>query len=254
MAKKICVICDKGLGALSFKFDVKDGVVCGNCYNLAKIDVLKLKDYDTASLKEHITQKAPDYFTNRDKESAFVPTKSIDKYFFVDENNKQFRVGKDGVICNYADLLDFELLEDGETLLKGGFGGAIIGGMVAGVGGATLGAVLGKKTKGVCNSMDIVLTVKNSVSDTLYITFIGGIFAKDTPRTSLVYQDAQSKAQQCLSALKIIADENAGGGNEPAAGPAVDTAAELQKYHELMKSGVITEDDYNAKKAQLLGL
>lgn len=40
----------------------------------------------------------------------------------------------------------------------------------------------------------------------------------------------------------------------PATVPVVDVAAELQKFYELMKSGVITEDEFNAKKAQLLGV
>lgn len=40
----------------------------------------------------------------------------------------------------------------------------------------------------------------------------------------------------------------------PAAGPSVDVAAEIQKYHELKEKGVITEVEFNAKKAQLLGL
>ena len=39
-----------------------------------------------------------------------------------------------------------------------------------------------------------------------------------------------------------------------AAAPAVDTVAELQKYKMLMDTGVITEEEFAAKKKQLLGI
>lgn len=42
--------------------------------------------------------------------------------------------------------------------------------------------------------------------------------------------------------------------NNPQPASIVDVSAELQKFYELMKSGVITEDEFNAKKAQLLGV
>ena len=39
-----------------------------------------------------------------------------------------------------------------------------------------------------------------------------------------------------------------------AAAPAVDTVAELQKYKMLLDTGVLTEEEFAAKKKQLLGI
>ena len=41
---------------------------------------------------------------------------------------------------------------------------------------------------------------------------------------------------------------------EPKAEPQKDTAEELKKYKELLDSGIITEEEFTAKKKQLLGL
>lgn len=40
----------------------------------------------------------------------------------------------------------------------------------------------------------------------------------------------------------------------PVAGPAPDVAADIQKFFDLKEKGVISEDEFTAKKAQLLGL
>jgi hypothetical protein len=42
--------------------------------------------------------------------------------------------------------------------------------------------------------------------------------------------------------------------NEPIAQQPKDSAAELEKWHQLKEKGIITEEEYNSKKKQLLGL
>jgi DNA-directed RNA polymerase subunit RPC12/RpoP len=245
--KEKCALCGKEMGFFSTGPSIKDGVICANCKEFSKLKQKQFMEFDIVSLKEYISKIDPDFFARKALEAAFAPTKSIEKYFYVDDNRKQFRVGKNGSVYNFSDLLSFELLEDGVTITKGGLGRAVAGGILFG------GGVTGKKAKEVCTLMSIVITVKNSAADALFINFIGGgMLPQEFEKNGIVYHNARKNAQLCLSALKIIAD-----GNEAveisAAAPA-DTATELQKFHELMKNGVITEDDFNAKKAQLLGL
>ena len=40
----------------------------------------------------------------------------------------------------------------------------------------------------------------------------------------------------------------------PAPAPAVDAVAEIKKYKELLDAGVITEEEFAAKKKQLMGI
>lgn len=256
MAKMTCSVCDDKMISETEGVTIKDGVICIICEALTDLTPKELAKLDIATIREIVDIETADYMPNEDGTMNFMPTKVIDKYLFIDEPNKQFRVGKDGEICDFSDLISFEFLEDGESIVKGGLGRAMVGGALFGGTGAILGGITGgKKSKGICTSMSIVITVKNTIPDTLYINFIGGgIFAlKDVKKDSFLYRDAHNFAQQCLSALKIIADENEAVAPE-AAVPEVDTAAELEKFHDLMTKGIITEDEFNAKKAQLLGL
>ena len=96
-------------------------------------------------------------------QNPFKPTKMIagaakliGAYIYIDEPKKLFRVGLTGNICDYSDLVDFELIEDGETLTtstsktnsktkSGGVGRAVVGGVLFGGVGAVVGAGLNLK-------------------------------------------------------------------------------------------------------------
>ena len=251
--KKTCVVCNREMGFLSSGATIKDGVICVDCQTLAKLKNKQFSEHDSASLKAHIAEKNPEYFSAIDNRAAFNATKNIEKYLYVDEGNKKFMVGKDGVIFAYADLIGYELLEDNETITKGGLGGAVVGGLIAGSTGALVGAAIsGKKSKSTCDALDIKLTVKNYQTDAVYIRFIG-VLEKGIKTNNIIYKVAKENAQKCLSALMLITDENDTAKTPPVA-PAVDVAAELQKFHDLKEKGILTEDEFNAKKAQLLGL
>ncbi len=68
-------------------------------------------------------------------------------------------------------------------------------------------------------------------------------------------QAAQSSAQECLSTLQIIADQcqsekELASGNQSNA----SAADEILKFKQLMDAGVITSEEFESKKKQLLGL
>lgn len=88
-------------------------------------------------------------------------------------------------------MLSFDLLEDGETITKGGLGRAVVGGITG-----------GRRSKGVCNSIRLKITLRDCHCSVVYIPFI----ATKMKRNSIVYKSAQSLAQKCISALQIISD------------------------------------------------
>lgn len=57
---------------------------------------------------------------------------------------------------------------------------------------------------------------------------------------------ARRQAEAAASAAPPLA--------EPAASPTNDIPAEIRRFAELRDQGIITEEDFNAKKQQLLGL
>ncbi len=66
-------------------------------------------------------------------------------YLQIDDTHKAFKAG--GSIFEFSNLLNFELLEDGETITKGGLGRAVAGGLLFGGVGAIVGGVTGGKKK-----------------------------------------------------------------------------------------------------------
>lgn len=103
-------------------------------------------------------------------------------------------------ILDYSDLIEYELLEDGESLVKGRVGSAIVGGMLFGGIGALAGASRKKKIKSICNSMSVRIIV-NNLDNPQYVI---PIISSPTKTDSIIYQSAMSIAQEFTSLLALI--------------------------------------------------
>lgn len=79
--------------------------------------------------------------------------------------------------------------------------------------------------------------------------------AEATFNSSKAQLDSMKKCPSCHSAnvTEISADEAAAARNN-AAKPATSAADELAKYKQLLDTGVITQEEFDVKKKQLLGL
>lgn len=108
----------------------------------------------------------------------------------------------------------------------------------------------GKKSKPICNSLKIKITVKNINNPVVYINFL----TVATKKNSFTYKTMYNSAQECLSVLQLIYDSQDA---TPAANNNVSvtsSADEILKFKNLLDSGIITQEEYEAKKKQLLGL
>lgn len=103
-------------------------------------------------------------------------------------------------ILDYSDLIEYELLEDGESLVKGRVGSAIVGGMLFGGIGALAGASRKKKVKAMCNSMSVRIIV-NNLDNPQYVI---PIISSQTKTDSIIYQSAMATAQEFTSLLALI--------------------------------------------------
>lgn len=243
MAKKICCVCNKTIWMILPKASLSDGLVCGDC--LKKIGMSSLNNsnqYTCESIKQLIEKRTRML-------TAFKPTKAVSYLILIDEINKLFKISND--VFEYANLLSFELLEDGQTITKGGLGRAIAGGLIFGGVGAVVGSITGsKKTKGLCTSMKIRITLRNAHVDTVYIPLINN----ETKTNSLYYKNMRLIAQSCICALEIIADQNNSKQVFNSNVNAVSDADEILKFKKLLDEGIITQNEFEAKKKQLLGM
>ena len=186
----------------------------------------------------------------------FVPTNKVGNYFHINEEKKQWAIprtilkSKVDKVYSYEDIISYELIEDGNTITKGGIGGAVAGGLLFGEAGAIAGGTIGKKKgKATCTMLKIKITVKDSKEPAVYINMLGGEFKK----SGMIYQTAYDNAQKILSLLQIICDDNANS-KEMNNKKIDDVPTQIKKYKELLDSGAITQEEYDEKKKQLLEL
>lgn len=194
------------------------------------------------------------------KEKGFSIDKSVGALaakLYVDNTNKKWAVKELGEytdikIYNYEDLIDFELIEDGESKIKGGFGKALIGGVLGGSKGAIIGSSASRKISETVSLLEIIIRTNDFNKPQYNITFIKGYSLPKDANYRRIYDEAQ----EVIGVLNFISS-NGKVSNSVALennNQSVSNADELKKYKDLLDSGVITQEEFNAKKKQLLGL
>lgn len=192
-------------------------------------------------------------FLNLNEES--IPFKATRKIgaFEIDENNKKWLM-RPGTfdkntkfrIYNFSDIIDFELLEDEESVIKGGLGRAVAGGVLFGGVGAVVGGVTAnRKSKSVCNSLVIKITVNDIENPTIYINLI----KKATKKNTNTYKSLYNLAHQILSLLRLMCNSK-----EPQnrAQNSESIPDQIKKLAELKDQGILTEEEFTKKKTELL--
>lgn len=252
--KATCAICNKEVGLNRQQIANKEWM-CPEClkkcgYKIGEVNYRKLTvvDINTAiSAKEIKVEEL----------NSFNVTKKVGTFIEFDDNKMQwllpdgfFGNKKNPKIYEYSDIVDYELLEDGESITKGGLGRAVAGGILFGGIGAVVGGVTGgRKSKSICNSLKIKITVNDIKNPVVYITFLKTATKKD----SFTYKTLYNSAQECLSVLQLICNSQVGLEESPTFAMG-SNADEILKYKNLLDSGVITQEEFDAKKKQLLGL
>lgn len=179
---------------------------------------------------------------------GFNITNIIENTIELDENKKLFRIRKSFYnsttkIYKYSDILEFELLEDDNTIeTSAGIGKAIAGGVLFGGVGAIVGANTAKRnSKTVIDSMKIRITLKDIQNPMEFIDVSNSRLKANTEE----YRKAIERAQKILSVLSIIKNNSQ---NE------ADYIEEIKKYKKLLDDNIISEEEFEKKKKELLKL
>ena len=261
---KNCIICGKKIGAFGGKFQCKDGLICKECYGGAGLSgdnetAMKVQNMTLEQFHAFIAEKNKE----KDRKELFSFTQVIGNWAKFNDETKEMMLTKhrtygvfkpdDYEIFSYDQIVDYELLEDGASILKGGVGRAAVGGLLFGKTGAIVGGVT-RKQKSVCNSMQIKLTVRNYFEPAFYINMITSEMKKD----SREYEELYKCAQDILSKLQLLtseAEEQAAQQSQNAVSEnQIDPVEEIRRFKELMDEGILTEEEFMAKKKQILGI
>lgn len=190
---------------------------------------------------------------NLTRQNLFSRTNKIGNYIEFDDNNELWfipnsllGISKNTKIYEYTDIIEFDLLEDGESVTSGGVGSALVGGILSGGIGALIGGVTSKKkNKGFCNSLRLKIVVKDRDNPVVFIDFIN----TSTKKNSFNYKMIYDESLKCMGYLKNIVDNFK---KDITQNIDLSAADEILKFKELMDKGIITEEEFNKKKKQLL--
>lgn len=255
--KATCAICGNDCGLN--RFQIKDKLwCCPNCFKAAGLTATSpIGAMSAADIKNIISQRKVD----GDKLSTFQITKEVGGWLKIDENKHEWYIpdgfagrAKNPRIHSYDDVLDFELLEDGGSIAKGGLGRAVAGGLLFGGVGAIVGGSTGKKkSKSTCTSLKIKITLNDMATPTEYINMI----TAETKKSGILYQTCEKQAQEILSIFQVMCENNKSQNINNIQDPSSQsnsTADEILKFKQLLDNGVITDEEFEAKKKQLLGI
>lgn len=188
-----------------------------------------------------------------DKVNAFSCTKQIkplkidDQHFLIKDDINRF--------LRFSDIIECKIEEDGDTVISGNVGKALVGGALLGPVGAIAGAVSKKKVSATVSSVDF----KILLSDTYRSQRIYSLLDKTCKKSDSDYSVAMSRAKQLystiLAAMHAVSDNASISNQDIKADSTISSPAdEILKYKQLLDIGAITEEEYNAKKTQLLNL
>lgn len=262
---KICGICGKKLTIFTSSADIKPGKICLGCFG-AISDYRWKKDGESM-----VSLFTDDCFTFEDGKreleeiklapqklqktiNDFGATSTFDTVHFNDKTNSLLIEISDikAEVFQYDQIIGFDLIENGNNIISGGTGRAVAGGLLFGEVGAVVGGVTAtRKTAELCTLLKIKITFRNCQRQSIDITFIEN--NNGLPKTSYEYSTKYELAEGIITALQVAVDKVKQSEVSPKTS-VISTADEILKFKNLLDAGIITEEEFQAKKKQLLGL
>jgi len=122
--------------------------------------------------------------------------------FLVDDPGKKFAISQSGTlkICNYDDMISFELNEDGNSIIKGKRIATVVGGVAFGPFGAMVGAVGKRKQENTCALLVIRIFMNDIKNPQILIPFI----TAEVKKNSFAYRAHRENAKAFISILTYI--------------------------------------------------
>jgi septum formation topological specificity factor MinE len=236
--EKICVNCGEKVKTFG-STEISEGWLCSDCCKKCGYDtklftkkktitdvkndmeVILAKKAELQTLKAEVDKKEA---VRKELLDNFNATKVVSNYITIDEDKKQWMVGKikkHSKIYNFNDIVSFELID------------------------------LGSAKE--CSMLRIKIIISNFETSSVDIKFFeSGIATPTFKRDSFVYRTNYKLALECMSLLQLISESNRGSVKNNVS--QMSDADEILKFKNLLDNGIITQDEFYAKKKKLLGL
>ena len=255
-SKKLCPICGEKVKRLTGIIIKDKQKLCEECTIKVNMDPSMIPYQTVDSIKEHLEYRKE----NQKLFRQFVITREVKTlfyYFRVDDNLKKwyYTSSKNPInppIYDFNEIIDYKLTENGSTVSEGGVGRAVTGGLLFGGVGAVVGGVTAGTNKVITN-MRFRISFNNKYRNSLDFAIIPT--GKECKVGSSTYNMYRRQADSLLSLFDYMCNQaNIEKMNNDTKQSNISSADELMKFKELLDKGVINQDEFEAKKKQLLGL
>lgn len=171
--------------------------------------------------------------------------------FYIDFSRKA--ILEDGaipVVYPFSQITSYEPIKEGHSeTKKHGIARALIGGALAGGAGAIVGATTGGKSFDFLTKLGVMITL--SVDDDIYTIEFLFLNSKQKSNGWVANEYLNRFNKTCSVLDSVVATNNS---RQAQVHPAIDPADEIAKFKKLLDDGTITQEEFDAKKKQLLGL
>ena len=127
---EVCAVCGKKVNILN-RTKLTDGFLCSTCKTWCS-NFVQIGSMSSADVRTHISKTLQDDAIY----STLVPTESVGKYLVVFSKDRLWSCmvskGESPYLFSFDDIINYELLEDGASVTKGGLGSAAVGGLLFG--------------------------------------------------------------------------------------------------------------------------
>ena len=203
-------------------------------------------------------------------DKSTVNTRAVGNYLFImDEFFKVLVIVGESSheIFNYTDIIEVSYEENGNQLYTKSagrtVGGAIVGGVLMGGAGAVVGGLSGasKQNKEV-KSIDIKILLRSTsrTSHVLHFNDANRVLKTKEDADRKLYEQYTKNANEAKDLLSVIIDDAKQATtqvvpvmSQPVAPQSTSVADELSKLAKLKADGILTEEEFQAQKAKLLG-
>lgn len=277
---KFCSVCNETKVGFLNSSNIIDGKICNSClekiglkdtnFNNDKIlDLLSADDIknmittgETINYKQRIEEiKQEKKQEKADKNSDYTELvstfkdKGSVKYhgLYFDGERKIILSPKtlfdDYKLMKYSDLISYNpIVREGTITKHHGITRAVVGGSLFGGAGAIVGAATGHKNYSSVSNMSVVLNFKNSYTKT--INFI----TSDTKTNSLTFKSIDKQFSEYCAFIERIILDNENRKSDLGNTEKNDLSNQLNELKRLLDNDVITQEDFDAKKKQILGI
>ena len=157
---------------------------------------------------------------------------------------------------SFSAITGYDVYENGESKVSGTAGKALVGGVFFGLGGMIVGSSMGRKISNQCKQLKLIVHISNLNCPQMVLSFVD----KKCEKSSSAYRKKIENLQYVRSTLEYIINRKT---LEESAtqSQAKDISVEktsnkekLQELKEMLDDGLITQEDYEQKKKQIIGL